>query len=168
MTRSAGEPAEGVQEWVEDGELTFYDYDTRLSAYALILDGGRLLVSWYNGAGGGTPCWALPGGGVDYDEHPADGMVREVYEETGYRVEPVRLLGVETRSEPGWGRQGRPFKGVYLFYVARIVGGALGTTEVGGTTDLARWLPLELLESVERSTLLDAGLRLLLDAGAGA
>jgi 8-oxo-dGTP pyrophosphatase MutT (NUDIX family) len=35
-----------------------------------------------------------PGGAVEPDETPADALVREVWEETGLRVEPVRLLGV--------------------------------------------------------------------------
>ena len=35
-----------------------------------------------------------PGSGVDHGEPPADGVVREVSEETGYDVRVVRLLGV--------------------------------------------------------------------------
>jgi ADP-ribose pyrophosphatase YjhB (NUDIX family) len=35
--------------------------------------------------------WALPGGGLDVNELPSDGMVREVFEETGYKVHPIRL-----------------------------------------------------------------------------
>src|SRR5581483_5544181 len=38
--------------------------------------------------------WALPGGAIDPGEAPAQALVREVYEETGLRVRPLRLLGV--------------------------------------------------------------------------
>jgi len=38
--------------------------------------------------------WSAPGGGMDPDESPADAVVREVWEETGVLVEPVRILGV--------------------------------------------------------------------------
>lgn len=38
--------------------------------------------------------WALPGGAVDPGEHPAEAVVREVWEETGLRVRPVRILAV--------------------------------------------------------------------------
>ncbi|MGH7898040.1 MAG: NUDIX domain-containing protein [Candidatus Binatia bacterium] len=38
--------------------------------------------------------WSAPGGSIDPDETPADAVVREVWEETGLYVEPVRILGV--------------------------------------------------------------------------
>ena len=41
-----------------------------------------------------TGQWAVIGGMVDPGEEPADAVVREVFEETGVRVEPERLTGV--------------------------------------------------------------------------
>ena len=38
--------------------------------------------------------WAMPGGALEVGEAPAQGVVREVLEETGIRCEPVRLAGV--------------------------------------------------------------------------
>lgn len=38
--------------------------------------------------------WALPGGGLDVNELPTLGMAREVFEETGYKVHPIRLTQV--------------------------------------------------------------------------
>jgi ADP-ribose pyrophosphatase YjhB (NUDIX family) len=38
--------------------------------------------------------WELPGGILEADESIEDGMRREVLEETGVKVEPVRLTGV--------------------------------------------------------------------------
>jgi 8-oxo-dGTP pyrophosphatase MutT (NUDIX family) len=38
--------------------------------------------------------WSPPAGAVDPHESPADAVVREVWEETGLLVEPVRLVGV--------------------------------------------------------------------------
>jgi len=38
--------------------------------------------------------WTTPGGGVDPMESPADAAVREMWEETGLLVEPMRIVGV--------------------------------------------------------------------------
>lgn len=52
-------------------------------------DSRVLLVKHSNGG-----VWVPPGGAVDPDESPVDAVVREVWEETGLRVEPVGLCGV--------------------------------------------------------------------------
>ena len=36
--------------------------------------------------------WEFPGGGVDFGEDPLEALKREVREETGFEVEPLRLL----------------------------------------------------------------------------
>jgi len=41
-----------------------------------------------------TGSWGLPGGAVDPGETVRDAVVREVREETGLEVEPLRLVGV--------------------------------------------------------------------------
>jgi len=38
--------------------------------------------------------WGLPAGAVDPGECPAEALVREVWEETGLRVRPERIIGV--------------------------------------------------------------------------
>ncbi|HET6403913.1 MAG TPA: NUDIX hydrolase [Candidatus Thermoplasmatota archaeon] len=40
--------------------------------------------------------WDLPGGFLESGEHPEEGVLREVREETGLRAEVVRLVGVQT------------------------------------------------------------------------
>src|SRR5215510_4067802 len=43
--------------------------------------------------------WGLPGGGVEPGESVREAVVREVREETGLDVEPVRLIGVYSAPE---------------------------------------------------------------------
>ena len=38
--------------------------------------------------------WTTPGGAIELDETPADAVVREVWEETGLRVVPIRVAAV--------------------------------------------------------------------------
>jgi 8-oxo-dGTP pyrophosphatase MutT (NUDIX family) len=61
------------------------------SVTALVFDDRRrvLLARHWNGG-----VWVAPGGAVDPDEAPQDAVVREVWEETGLHVEPVRFRGV--------------------------------------------------------------------------
>lgn len=40
--------------------------------------------------------WTVPAGILEPGEEPADGMAREVFEETGIRAVPLRLVGVQT------------------------------------------------------------------------
>ncbi len=45
--------------------------------------------------------WLVPGGVVEAEESPRHGCVREVREEIGLDIEPVRLLCVEYRGQSG-------------------------------------------------------------------
>lgn len=123
--------------------MRYWEYDTRLAAYAVIIDGdNRLLLSHFVGNAFGAPQWTLPGGGVEYAETPEAGMVREVKEETGFDVRSTGLLTVRTFTDPV---RRRPFQAVQVIFTAAIVAGELGTLERDGTTDAAAWHPLTAL-----------------------
>lgn len=125
--------------WYVDA-MDFTEWDTRVSVYAVITDGhGHILLTWFNGS---TPLWSLPGGGVEFEESLEAAVVREVFEETGFHVSVGRPLFTNTSTADVGNRSPRPFKAVRIIFEAAIVGGELGTTEIGGTTDEARWLPL--------------------------
>ncbi|HEY1411991.1 MAG TPA: NUDIX hydrolase [Rhodopila sp.] len=77
--------------------------------------------------------WTLPGGWADVNQTPAQSVVREVFEESGYRVRPVKLAAVWDRA-----RQAQPamaFSVVRMFFVCGLEGGepatSLETSEVG-------------------------------------
>ncbi|MEW1952018.1 NUDIX domain-containing protein [Terrabacter sp. NPDC080008] len=130
--------------------MHFSEYDTRLAAYAAIVDEEqRLLLTWWNGEGRETPCWTLPGGRVEYEESLVEAVEREVLEETGYVVRVGRPLAAHSFTAPAAGRDGRPYKSVRILFSASIVGGSLGTTEVGGSTDFAQWMPLNRIKALD-------------------
>jgi 8-oxo-dGTP diphosphatase len=124
-------------------QVDFTDYDTRLAAYAAIVDEeNRILLTWFNGNEYSKPCWSMPGGGVEFDETPQEAVIREVMEEAGYLVEVGHPMAVDTFTEAHWGRDRRPYKSVRVIFHVRITGGRLGTTEMNGSTDFAQWISI--------------------------
>lgn len=95
-------------------------------------------------------------------------------EETGYRVEPVALLGTNsahfTPAERMPGTPERPLHSLRLVYLARVLGGDLRVEENGSTDDV-RWVELGGVVELPRVSLVDAALELWraqdLHAGAG-
>lgn len=132
--------------------MHFTEYDTRIASYALICDGERVLLSWFSGRGrADRAMWTLPGGGVEYGETFEDAVVREVEEETGYRVRLTGLLTTRTATAPR-SEAGRPFQAASVVYTAEVVSGELGTLEVDGTTEFADWVPFAEARDLSRSS----------------
>ncbi len=128
----------------------------RLAAYAVLLRGGDVLLARlapqiaFQG-------WTLPGGGVDHGEHPRDAVRREVYEEAGLHAEPGRLLDVYSHHYTGARPDGlvEDFHGVALIFEAEVLAESREVephvTDVGGSTDLAAWVPLAEASSLSLS-----------------
>ncbi|MFC1819864.1 NUDIX hydrolase [Thermodesulfobacteriota bacterium] len=66
--------------------------------------------------------WTLPGGWADTCESASEGIIREVFEETGYEIEIDRLIAIRDRSL-------HPYKPQYpdhiykMFFLCDLVGG---------------------------------------------
>jgi 8-oxo-dGTP diphosphatase len=105
--------------------------------------------------------WTLPGGGLEFGEHPEEGVIREVMEETGFDIEPTLLLGINsfTREQPS-----ESFQGIQIFYRSTIVGGTL-TYEKDGTTDMCQWHPINEVAQLEKAELVDVAISLSAKAG---
>ena len=132
----------------------------RVSAYAVVVDAGRLLlVHWSEG---GMQGWSMPGGGIEPGEHPEQAAVREVREETGYDVELDELLGIDSVVHRGdeIGTPDRPDRhALRVLYRAYVVGGSL-QHEADGSTDEAAWVPLDQVDDLDRVGLVDTARRL--------
>ena len=76
--------------------------------------------------------WSLPGGWAEVNQTPAESMMREVAEESGYLARPVKLAAVWDRARQG--HPPGPFSVTRLFFVCALAGGAprtsLETTEI--------------------------------------
>ncbi len=86
--------------------------------------------------------WFLPGGGLDHGEDPVDGLRREFHEETGLEVTPGPLLGVISDVFTLPDGQGTSLHSLRIIYGIDRYSGAL-RDEVGGSSDAARWVPLD-------------------------
>jgi ADP-ribose pyrophosphatase YjhB (NUDIX family) len=87
-------------------------------AGALVVRDGRLLL----GRRAEPPAlgaWDIPGGFLEPWEHPAEGAIREVAEETGLQVRPLGLFAVVVDTYD----QGRWYC-LNMYYLAEVVGGA--------------------------------------------
>ncbi|MFD8734044.1 NUDIX hydrolase [Streptomyces sp. NPDC059618] len=134
--------------------------ELRVAAYAVcVRDGAMLLARWV--AKDGSKRWTLPGGGMDHGEDPYDTVIREAEEETGYAIEPLALLGVDSQRHTYPRRLGTTadFQSLRIVYEARVTGGEL-RYETNGSTDMAAWHPLEEVPALDRVLLVDVGLTL--------
>ena len=114
---------------------------TRIGSYSLCVDGeGRILLARLSALEVDVGAWTLPGGGVDFGEHPDDAAIRELEEETGLLGEIEDVAGIFSHVYRGSRfARGGDLHFLGIVYLMRIVGGEL-RDEVDGTTDLAAWL----------------------------
>ena len=71
--------------------------------------------------------WAMPGGWADVGDLPSQVAVRETKEESGYDVEPLKIVGVFDAN-----RSGRPMEFYHAFkiiFLCEIIGGSARTSD---------------------------------------
>ena len=88
--------------------------------------------------------WSLPGGAVEIGEGVRHAVVREAREETGLRIAPGAVVGVEDVRVP---RRGRPdYHYVLVVFRARRLGGTLRARSDAGE---ARWVRFRDLKALD-------------------
>ena len=116
----------------------------------MIVRGGEVLLSRLAPLISETELWTLPGGGIDFGEHPDDAVVREVYEETGLDCQLGRPLWIGSAHRV-LDRESAPtdMHSVRIVYDAWVAADAPEprVVEVDGSTVDARWLSLADVEA---------------------
>ena len=106
---------------------------TRAGSRAVIIQDGKILLSHETKSG----WWLVPGGGLEGNETPEEGCIREVEEETGFIVKPLRqFLTLNEYYEE--------YRYVSYYFVCEITGaGRMRLTEAEAARGLEpAWLPL--------------------------
>ncbi len=120
----------------------------RFAAYGLVTEPkGRVLLTLIADGFPGAGRWHLPGGGTDFGEAAADGLLREIVEETGQEAEIVGLISASHRyHRSALGPEGVPvdWHGVRVVYRATVADPTPPEViEAAGSTARAIWASAE-------------------------
>ena len=111
----------------------------RNSAKAIVINNGKLLVNRCVSRFG--EYYALPGGGQQPGEMLTETVRRELLEETGYSVKPIRLSGIYERISDG--RDDGLNHKIYFIFLCRLLGVARKTpTEQDKYQEGIEWIDL--------------------------
>ncbi len=118
----------------KEGEL-------RIGSCAVIFDDRREKVLLTKRSDNGL--WCVPGGQMEAGESVEECCIREVFEETGLQVRPIRLIAVySNRDQLVVYPDGNQAQIVVLSFEAEITGGELGLSEE--TTQVGYFSPVEM------------------------
>lgn len=112
----------------------------RIGVYGICVKNQKLLLVRASSLTEVAGRWFLPGGGVDYGEEPINALRREVKEETGLNATIGDLLGIVTDERTR--SNGVHCHTVRIIYAVTDATGELAD-ETAGSSDQARWIPLD-------------------------
>ena len=121
---------------------------TRVAAYAWVEHEGSVLLCLNAPDLPNGDKWSLPGGGVDWGEHPEEALHRELHEETSLAGTITGFLGIDSvvREHPTLDVDS-PLHALRVVY-CMSASGEPSVLEVGGTTVAAAWHPIEQLDAL--------------------
>jgi 8-oxo-dGTP pyrophosphatase MutT (NUDIX family) len=139
-------PSRGRDRGLEIPDGVTPEVRQRFAAYAVVRSELGLLATEYSDRTAVNGRWGMPGGGIDDGEQPADAVLREVVEETDQHVELRDLVKVQTSHWVGRSPRGtiEDFHAVRLIYTATCPAPSEPVVvDLGGTTESARWVPVD-------------------------
>ena len=111
----------------------------RNSAKAIVINNGKLLVNRCESRFG--EYYTLPGGGQQDGEMLTETVRRELLEETGYSVKPIRLSGIYERVSEG--RDEGLCHKIYFIFLCRLESGERkAPSEIDRFQIDSIWIPL--------------------------
>ncbi|MEO7446879.1 MAG: NUDIX domain-containing protein, partial [Humibacillus sp.] len=147
--------ATAVPESGREGHVERAEAHQRVAAYAVVRSARGVLLTQFTSLTAIPGTWGLPGGGLDEGEDPVDGVHREVWEESGQRIELGDLVTIQSQHWVGRAPTGvlEDFHAVRLVYRATC-GDPTDPVihDVGGTTADARWVARTDVDALEMTS----------------
>ena len=134
----------------------------RVAAYGLVQSADRLLLVQLTARTPAPGSWSLPGGGIDHGEHPADAVIRELYEETGLRGRVVELLDVDSHFREHYLDQEvlERYHAVRVLYRVSVDSeGPLTVVDADGSSDEPTWFPISEVRDLHLTPIASRGLQ---------
>lgn len=113
-----------------------------MATYGWIEREGLVLLTKIAPGFSGAGMWTLPGGGIDWGEHPEQSLHREVFEEAGLRGRIEDVLGIDSITFEPSEHNGYTHQHALRLIYRMSARGTPRVTEEGGSTIDAAWLPL--------------------------
>jgi 8-oxo-dGTP diphosphatase len=136
----------------------------RVAAYGVVQRNGRLLLVRLTDLTASPGAWSLPGGGIEHGEHPAEAVVRELYEETGLHGRVVGVLDVDSHMRESMIDQEvlQRYHAVRILYRVEVDSdGPLQVIDVDGSSDTPSWHELSDLETLQLNPIAEVARRYL-------
>ncbi len=133
----------------------------RVAAYNVCLDAeDRLLLCRLSAITEAPGAWTLPGGGVEFGEHPEAAALRELREETGLVGRIEELLAVDSMHRPvRTSEHGAEYHSIRIIYRTTVESGEV-VHETDNSTDRAAWCSRAELTTLPLVSTSELGVRL--------